>query len=196
MLPFTHKIISEHLHRNVKETLGIELNKTSLIYGSIKPDISPSFFKVKHFKPQSFSIVINEILELSQNDLVSNKAFMKQFSQQIGEVTHFIADYFCVPHNDRKTYHKNFINHLTYEGQLHRLFKDFNQKIEVKSQQFNAENYTVEKIQNIINRLHYDYQFRGESLSNDMKSSIHSVSAVALFIVYNAAKNKSFQRAA
>ncbi|KAB3534374.1 zinc dependent phospholipase C family protein [Alkaliphilus pronyensis] len=196
MLPFTHKIISEHLYENVKENLGIQLNKTSLTYGSIKPDLSPSFFKVKHFKPQSFPIVIKEIFNLSQKGIVSNKEFMRLYSQQIGEATHFIADYFCVPHNDRKTYHKNFLNHLAYEGELHSLFKGFNEGVKVEPSQFNIENYSIEKIQNVVDRLHLSYQLRGEGLQNDMKSSIYAASAVAMFIVYNGIKTASSKRAA
>lgn len=56
MLPQTHKIISEHVYNNIKETFNVKLNKRSLIYGSIKPDIAYSLVKLDHLSP-SLSIL-------------------------------------------------------------------------------------------------------------------------------------------
>ena len=53
LLPQTHKIISEYVYNNVKDIFGISLNRFSLVYGSIKPDIVYNLVRLEHFKPQS-----------------------------------------------------------------------------------------------------------------------------------------------
>lgn len=189
LLAQTHKIISEHVHRNIKEILGVDLNKLSLIYGSIKPDIAYSLVKMDHFKPQSFNFVCNEINELSNYDFQSNKEFIKLISTRIGIATHFISDFFCVPHNDRATYKNNFIEHIKYEHQLHKVFKTFTDPIEISKNDFNISNTHCDIIKTLIDDLHMQYQNRGESLINDVRSSIHVSSIVSLFIVGNALKN-------
>lgn len=191
LLAQTHKIISEHVHSNIKQILDVDLNKLSLIYGSIKPDIAYKLVTMDHFKPQSFNFVCNEINELSNCDFQSNKDFIKQISTRIGVATHFISDFFCVPHNDRATYKNNFINHVKYEHKLHKIFKTFNKSVEISQNYFNIDNNNRDAIKTLIDDLHIQYQKRGESLLNDVQSSIHVSSIVGLFIVYNALNNKN-----
>lgn len=189
MFAQTHKIISEHVHNNIKSILGVDLNKLSLIYGSIKPDISYSLAKLDHFKPQSFEFVCNEINELSNYEFEQNKEFIKLISTRIGVATHFISDFFCVPHNDRTKYENNFIEHFKYENSLHKLFKNFNEKIEIPDNDFNISNYSSESVKILIDKFHTQYQNRGESPLNDVRSSIQVSSIVALFIIYNSLNN-------
>lgn len=198
LLPQTHKIISEHIYRNVKDILGVDLNKRSLIYGSIKPDIVYSLVKLDHFKPQSFDFICEEINKLSNYNFESNKEFIKLISNRIGIVTHFISDFFCVPHNDRATYKNNFINHIKYEHKLHQLFKLFSDKdkIDIPYDCFNIDNNQSNSIKNFIDTLHLQYEQRGESLLNDLKSSIAVSSMVGLFIVYNALNKNIVAQAA
>ncbi len=196
MFAQTHKIISEHVHNNIKSILGVDLNKLNLIYGSIKPDISYSLAKLDHFKPQSFEFVCNEINELSSYDFEQNKEFIKLISTRIGVATHFISDFFCVPHNDRDKYENNFIEHFKYENSLHKLFKNFNEKIEIPHNYFNISNCSSESVKILVDKFHAQYKNRGESPLNDVRSSIQVSSIVALFIIYNSLnKNKVIQLA-
>ncbi|MBM7616382.1 zinc dependent phospholipase C family protein [Alkaliphilus hydrothermalis] len=192
MFPHTHKIISEHLHESIVNTLGVELNKNSLIYGSIKPDIAPSLAKLDHFKPQSFELIMNEIHRLSQTSFANNKEFIKNFSSQIGVVTHFIADFFCVPHNDRIKYRKaTIVSHMIYENNLHKLFKDFDGKVIASQEDFTVDNYSAHIIKRAIEQLHQQYNSREESFMNDLTSSLEATSAVGLYIVRHAISQRS-----
>ena len=189
MLPITHRLISEHVHHNVKDTLGVELNKSCLIYGSVKPDIAPKLLMMDHFKPQSFDIIMDEIHDLSQFRLIDNKQFMRFFSTQIGIVTHFIADFFCVPHNDRRTYKNNFINHVIYENTLHKELKSFNDTVKVSYNSFNVDNLTPFTIKKVIDYYHKEYSLLEETPINDIKCSLHAATAIALYITYNSMSN-------
>ncbi len=189
MLPTSHKIISEHVYKVVTDTLGVKLNKNQLIYGSIKPDLTPKFLRLEHFKPESFNQIMDEVKELSISQFSENSLFIKQFSQQLGVVTHFIADYFCVPHNDRNTYKNHFIDHVVYEYKLEKLFKSHSHKTTIIKEAFNVNNYSSSPISNVIDSLHSSYTMRGESMTNDVISSLDAVSTVALFTTYNAINN-------
>lgn len=189
MLPQTHRIISNHVYDNIKDVFNINLNKRSLIYGSIKPDIAYSLVKLDHFKPQSFDFICNEINKLSDYNFESNKESIKFFSRRIGIVTHFISDFFCVPHNDRATYENNFMDHIKYEHRLHQLFRSFDSKISVSKSFFNISNNNPNSIKALIDTFHLQYTKRSESLMNDLYNSILVSSIVGLFIIYNMLNN-------
>ncbi|MFW5649350.1 MAG: zinc dependent phospholipase C family protein [Candidatus Alkaliphilus sp. MAG34] len=196
MLPQTHKIISEHVYNNIKETFNVKLNKRSLIYGSIKPDIAYSLVKLDHFKPQSFDFICDEINKLSNYRLELNKEFIKFFSRRIGIVTHFISDFFCVPHNDRVTYENNFIDHIRYEHQLHQLFKSFDGRIHISKGCFNIGNDNPDSIRALVDAFHLQYIKKDESFVSDLYNSIHVSSIVGLFIIYNMLNNNITANAA
>ena len=196
LFPQTHRIISEHVYDNIRSILGVNLNKRSLIYGSIKPDVAYNLVKLEHFKPQSFDFICDEINKLSDCKFEPNKEFIKFFSRHIGIVTHFISDFFCVPHNDRITYENNFIDHIKYEHRLHQLFKSFDSKINVSKKYFDINNDNSDSIKILVDALHLQYTQRGESLINDLYSSIHASSIVGLFIIYNALNNNIIVNAA
>ncbi|MCD5414750.1 MAG: zinc dependent phospholipase C family protein [Clostridiales bacterium] len=189
MLPTSHKIISEHVYKVVNDTLGVKLNKKQLIYGSIKPDLTPKFLRLDHFKPTSFHHIMNETTELSLSTFSDNNLFIKQFSQQLGIVTHFIADYFCVPHNDRNTYKNHLIDHVVYEYKLEKLFKNYSHESPIIKEAFNVNNYSSSPISNVLDSLHNGYTLRGESMENDVRSSLDAAATVSLFATYNAINN-------
>lgn len=186
MLPQTHKIIADIIYEDVYKDHKIELNKTQLIYGSIKPDIYSGFPKLKHFKPQSFSVICNDISALSSSQTEDNRRAISKLSQNIGVVTHYVSDYFCVPHNDRATYQHHIINHIQYENQLHRIYKESDlEKRKVATDQW-LDFSDVQKVINYLDELHHAYSNRSESLLNDFNSSLQATRAVATMIVRQA----------
>ena len=74
MFPQSHAIIAGIIYEDVLKQHQIKLNKPQLIYGSIKPDLYSGIPKLKHFKPQSFSTICQEIAALSGQFTPDNKA--------------------------------------------------------------------------------------------------------------------------
>lgn len=199
MFPHTHKIISQHVHKHVNELLGIQLNKKSLIYGSIEPDLAhlkPHLVKLPHFKPDSFDFICSEINDLSNYSLVPNQYFMKSISKNIGVATHFVADYFCLPHNDREKYKNNFIEHVKYENNLHKLFKSYDSKIDLNNVAHTVCSNKDLSIEEYIDSLHQKYTSQGENLENDLLNSIIASSAVALFVISQSIHKSDYIKAA
>lgn len=168
----------------------MELDKKNLIYGSIKPDIPLHLSGLKHFKPQSFNYICSQIHQLSQLTLINNKEHIGLVSKQIGIVTHYVADYFCVPHNDRNTYKNHFINHFQYEKKLHKFYKEsYESKFNICKNDFNIQNQTPHSITSLLDKMHSIYSQKEESLINDMESSINATLAVSFYIIYHASIN-------
>ena len=189
MLPQTHMIISEHVFRNTEKALGFSLHKTSLSYGSIKPDIAPHLLKLAHFKPQSFNLICNRIAELANTEFDNSTESHKFLSREIGVITHFISDFFCVPHNDRKTYKNNFMNHMAYENNLHKVFKE--KEIKMNQLHFfsHLRNNCDGGIKDVIDDFHNEYLAQEESMENDHHYAIMASSLVSIFITEQVIKS-------
>ncbi|NLM03827.1 MAG: zinc dependent phospholipase C family protein [Clostridiales bacterium] len=185
MLPQSHIIIAKQIYKHIDKKLNVQLDKKSLIYGSIKPDIPFNSSGVPHFKPDSFDYISNKIYELSLQPLSNNTEFIKYISRNIGIVTHYIADYFCVPHNDRKYYKKHIINHFNYEAYLHKEYMVHMKNVNISNKLFNLDSHNLHSIKSLIDDLHNIYTSKGESFKNDIVSSIEAAVTTGLLIIYN-----------
>ncbi len=187
MIPQTHVIIAREIYQDVEKNLNIQLDKTQLIFGSIKPDIYSGLPKLKHFKPQSFDVICNEIQRISNSSFADNRAYLAAISQKIGVITHYVADYFCIPHNDRITYKHHFWDHLKYERTLHKSFKDIASRKKQSVNLLQGVDFTeIEQVKRYLDDLHHRYEFKGESMQNDINSSLFAVKAIASMMVQHA----------
>lgn len=195
LLPQTHAIIAKVIYEDVFQEHQLKLNKNQLIYGSIKPDLYSGFPKLKHFKPQSFTTICQDIAALSSARAEDNQATISRLSQKIGIVTHYVADYFCVPHNDRETYHNHIISHIKYENKLHQMYKDTT--LPRKKNLLHGPDFSrLDHVMNYLDDLHDAYATRHESLLNDMNSSLQASRSVASLIVQQALSSQSLDIAA
>ena len=193
LLPQTHMIIADHIYHNTEKSLGIKLNKSSLMYGSIKPDIAPNLLKLSHFKPQSLTLICKEIKGLTEHAYADEINYIKFISQQIGIINHFISDFFCVPHNDRKTYKNNFIEHMAYENTLHKKFKKYDKPIITPKVSTDFLNLSIDEIEEMIEGYHRDYLMNKESMINDIEYSANMSSLVSVIIMTNMVHNSSVE---
>ncbi|SDY40113.1 zinc dependent phospholipase C family protein [Tindallia californiensis] len=197
MIPQTHVIIANEIYHEVNRTLNLTLDKTQLVYGSIKPDIFSGIPKLKHFKPQSFDVICDEIQTISNSTLTNNQPYISYLSQKIGVITHYIADYFCIPHNDRATYQNHFWEHLKYEGSLHKSFKE-KEPFQTHAFELNQNiNFTdLSQIKRYLDHLHARYEANEESMDNDVNSSLFAVKSISLLMLQHALSYKEIYKVA
>lgn len=127
----THKQISNNIYEKVNENYGIKLNRESLLWGSIAPDILPQFKLHRHYQKESLNYVVNEIVKLifisryfdlkSKDDPIT----MKYISKKIGIISHYLSDYVCLPHAERWTFTDNMLKHISYESKLNEYAKNY-----------------------------------------------------------------------
>lgn len=120
----THKIIASNIHENIYEIYDLKLDKDKLLWGSIAPDVLPQYRLIRHYKDESISFIVKEIMKviLGSSFLHSNKYLdpiaIKIFSKKIGIISHYLSDYVCLPHANRWTFIGSMRKHLKYESSL------------------------------------------------------------------------------
>lgn len=150
----THKIIATNLYENINDIYDIELNKDSLLWGSVAPDVLPQYKFHRHYKDESLNYVVNEIVKLiflsryldfnSKTDPLK----VKFLSEKIGIISHYLSDFVCLPHADRWTFPANMFKHMNYEAKLNEYAPNHDFKKNI------IKNDDIDIFQNKIIKLH------------------------------------------
>lgn len=125
----THKIIASNIYENVYEKYDLQLDKKKLLWWSIAPDILPQYKFVRHYKAESLDYIIREIIKVIylcryiEFNKVLDPISVKILSKKIGLISHYISDYFCLPHAKRWTFSDSMVIHLKYESDLDEFVK-------------------------------------------------------------------------
>ena len=104
-------------------------HRKAFYLGSILPDCKPSFITVKHEMEGTFPKVqhnLEELVERQRKDQIN----MRVFYRNLGEVIHYIADYFTFPHNPH--YPGTLRDHCIYEEHLKKRLKEYIQSGEAE----------------------------------------------------------------
>lgn len=134
-----------------------ELNdhKKAFYLGSILPDCLPSFLTRKHTIQETFDILKDEILKITdQYDM--EKGITRYYTRHLGVITHYIADYFTYPHNH--IFEGTLMEHCNYENELkHELRAYVKSKEAVKQREKIMTYRTVDDILHFIKLMHEEY---------------------------------------
>lgn len=134
-------------------------------FGSLVPDLVPSFITTKHRIDLTFSKLeekINRVLE----EYDSDKGITLGLAKDLGIITHYLADYFTFPHNIE--YPGTLAEHIQYEAQLKDDFKAFvtyMREAQVKFQQIALK--SAEEICAFIKKCHEEYLQAVKTIQND-----------------------------
>lgn len=183
----THKIIASNIHDNIYEIYDLKLDKDKLLWGSIAPDILPQYRLIRHYKDESITFIVKEIMKiiLGSSFLNSNKYLdpiaIKIFSKKIGIISHYLSDYVCLPHANRWTFIGSMRKHLKYESSLEDYAKkhDFKKNV-ITVNDLDIRDYRVihlrdaikDYIESIIEEYSQDISFKNDldfSLSLNLK---------------------------
>lgn len=100
----------------------LQHHRKAFCFGSILPDLKPSFLTTKHAFNVNFDSVQERIKALTVDCNIDERN-ARVYWRQLGEVTHHVADYFTFPHND--TYEGTLLEHGQYEAELKRSLKAY-----------------------------------------------------------------------
>ena len=110
----SHISLARDIVRN-SEDEGLRKHKWAFYLGSILPDIKPSFLYKKHEIDGTFEQVKKEVRELSDSHGKYREHATKYY-RDLGQITHYIADYFTFPHNT--VFDGNLKDHCLYERDM------------------------------------------------------------------------------
>lgn len=173
----THIIISKSLLDNIDDNKQFFLNNKSFIYGNIKPDIFSKYKLQKHYLDESYDMVRSKIEYLSNLDLDTlEKYYTKnEFSQEMGVVCHFLADFFCVAHSERWEFKRSLKIHVKYENGLTKVAKDYNLK--------NDRRQYVDDVDSFFEKLYREYKNNGNFEENDLKYAAYICNTVTNYVL-------------
>lgn len=186
----SHISLAKHIV-NVSDISNFDKHKKAFYVGSILPDCKPSFLTQRHEITGT-----KHIVEMQIGKLTSGYSHVGQLSTmyytKLGEVLHYVADYFTYPHN--KEYPGSMKAHCVYEGELkHKLrayIKELNEqsidrwKAQIKLADMSRFN-SVSDIMEYIEEQHRYYIRRGtHNVEQDCRYIVGVCSTVSAAILH------------
>lgn len=117
----SHILLARYLADQMKSTESLQSHRKAFCLGSILPDIKPSFLTKRHEFFGTFDEVQKKLQTLVEEGTGQYKE--RVFWRRMGEIFHYIADYFTFPHN--KTFTGSFMEHNSYEKELKNRLKSY-----------------------------------------------------------------------
>lgn len=175
----------------VKSTDSRQLQKHRFAFylGSILPDCKPSFFYKKHEITGTFDSVEKEILRLSnEDDAMENQ---RAYCRNLGQITHYVADYFTFPHND--IYPGSLKDHCSYEERLKKGLRAYIKNGEADKQQENPIEFdNPTEIGTYILKKHKEYLDKELDVEVDIEEIVRvnrqAVAGILAFLKQNETK--------
>ena len=133
--------------------------------GSLLPDCRPSFLTVRHEYEETFDLVERKIRSLTE-DAGRRPEDSMRYMIDLGQIFHYIADYFTFPHNSN--YSGSLKDHCIYEKYLKfRLRSYIRERACVLCAEEGEQLYSVEDILDYIRRNHREYMKEFRSVEED-----------------------------
>ena len=117
----SHILLARYLADRMTISESLQSHRKAFCLGNILPDIRPSFVTKRHEFFGTFSDIQEQLCTLIKNE--NGRCSERVFWRRLGEIIHYIADYFTFPHN--KCYSGNLFQHNKYEKNLKNQLKKY-----------------------------------------------------------------------
>lgn len=186
----SHISLARHIV-SISDLKNFDKHKKAFYVGSILPDCKPSFLTQRHEITGTIHLVEKQMHKLTDGyDHMGELSTM--YFTKLGEVLHYIADYFTYPHN--KEYPGSMKDHCVYEGELkHKLrayIRNLNEsdiarwKAQLKLADMSRFN-SVADIMEFVKEQHRHYIRRGtHNVEEDCKYIVGVCSTVSAAILH------------
>lgn len=156
-------------------------HKFSFYFGSILPDCRPSFITTPHNFQRTFDGV-KERVEKMIEEYNQDGTLNRRYCLRLGEVIHYIADYFTFPHNSN--YDGNLKDHCVYEEELKHELKRYIRSGEAMVHLKDLTVYeTPQELFSFIQNMHHQYMEKKSIVTMDCKYIVHVCMEVIASII-------------
>lgn len=143
----------------------MQAHRKAFYIGNVLPDCKPSFITQRHEFFETFDMIKREISNLSEADVLDSMKG-RIYVRHLGEVIHYIADYFTFPHNIH--YEGNIKDHCIYEKYLKFRIREYVKSKEVYSGRINTDEFTnAEAIFEYVQKAHEEYLSKKRNVDED-----------------------------
>ena len=166
----SHILLARYIAKNTEDE-ELKKHRLSFYIGSILPDCKPSFVYKKHEINGTFPDVkkmVNQLIFGKQQGKLARK---RRYYMNLGQVTHYVADYFTYPHN--KIYPGKLKDHCSYEEQLKRSLKNYIMSRNMEAgEKVQADFSDVEALYEYILERHKQYLGRKINIETDIRNIV------------------------
>ena len=166
----SHILLARYIAKNTEDE-ELKKHRLSFYIGSILPDCKPSFVYKKHEINGTFPDVkkmVNQLIFGKQQGKLTRK---RRYYMNLGQVTHYVADYFTHPHN--KIYPGNLKDHCSYEEQLKRSLKNYIMSRNMEAgEKVQADFSDAEALYEYILERHKQYLGRKINIETDIRNIV------------------------
>ncbi len=160
----SHISLAKYIVDSLNEQ-SLQKHKKAFYLGSILPDCKPSFLTTRHEMQETFDQVAEKIHRLSSGEDIKN---LRVYFRDLGQVIHYVADYFTFPHN--RNYTGTLRDHCTYEKRLKQSLKEYIRSGEAARNSEKARRFrSPEAICEFIRRAHEAYMSRKTNVERDCR---------------------------
>ncbi len=179
-----------------KECENSYINNNRLMFriGSILPDIKPSFLYKRH----EYNTTVEDLEAYTQKMLSNPNLSSRKKALMLGQISHYVADYFTYPHND--FFLGNLKEHCEYEETLKRMLKAY-LKTDYASKelpQFKRA-YSVEEVFDRLKSKHAIYSKQEAGIECDIEFIVsvnyEVIKSLIIMLQMAEVKNKIFAKA-
>lgn len=150
----SHLSLANHMLSDLeKETLVAHARMFQ--FGSLLPDLVPTFLTKKHRVDTTFDILEKKLRKVV-DDYRGESNLSRSRCKDLGVVTHYIADYFTLPHN--KKFGGSLKDHVNYEEVLKHSMRSYVRQENVENQPLiRTAMSSVDDICTFIKNCHDEY---------------------------------------
>lgn len=140
-------------------------HKKAFYFGSILPDLKPSFLTKRHNIDETLLDLIEEIKKITV-DYDAGKGINGYFARHLGVITHYLSDYCTFPHNS--IFEGNMKDHIQYEKKLKDSFNEYVNCNDIHMKR-NYTFHTLDEIIQIILSTHNEYIHALKAVKEDIQ---------------------------
>lgn len=112
----SHVRVAHLLLDYVEQTCGVTFDRGGFVYGNLKPDLTGTYLTKRHYPSLMFDEVMDKIRSFTDRYTIGPENG-HELSVDLGEICHFMTDFFTYPHND-DIYDRNLLAHYVYEKRI------------------------------------------------------------------------------
>lgn len=161
----THVSIANTLYKKYSTVFPIA--KHHFIYGNIKPDLMYNGLAIPH----TLENTIYKACSLYE-EIINQTLDLYTFSVRLGEICHYLCDYFCFYHISESDYRK-YADHFIYEIELHAYW--LLKKADADVQRYQTDYPLDISMTSLITRMRKEYNRKSHDFIKDISYSLNSV---------------------
>ncbi len=112
----SHTTVASCLLDYFEQTQGIEFDRKAFYFGNLKPDLKGEYLSKRHYPSLMFDEVMEKLRTFIETFRMEARNGAK-LSEALGEICHYITDFFTFPHNDT-IYEHGLLAHYIYEKRM------------------------------------------------------------------------------